>query len=120
MIEGLVYTTAKDLFDGRFYPSRFPQAPELPVWPAGRYTVVSQDGDETICGTDTADTDDVRVQIDICALTHGAMIALRDSVIDAFAALTPPPARQGGFQTYDEETKTHRAVLDYLFQQSSD
>jgi hypothetical protein len=121
MIEGTVYTLLSPLVaDGHCLPSRFEQSRTLPLWPAIRYTIVSNDADETVCGTDNADTDDVRVQIDVVAKTHGAMLTLRDQVITALMSNIPPPARQpGGFQTYDEETKVHRTVLDYVFQQSS-
>lgn len=122
MIEGNVYTLLSPLVaTGLCTPSRFVQhdPPRVPEWPAIRYTVISSDNEETVCGTDSVATDDVRVQIDVVAKTHGGMLTLRDQVITALMANNPPPARQGGFQTYDEETKTHRAVLDYVFQQSS-
>ena len=121
MIEGIVYELLAPLVDGRCYASDFKQEADLPKWPAIRYTVVSQNPDEDICGTDTVETDDVRVQIDIGAKTHGAVLALRNDVIDAMATHTPPPARQpGGFQRKDTETKVHVATLEYVFQQSSE
>ena len=120
MIEGTVYTLLNGLVGGRCYPSHFPQESDLPTWPAIRYTVIGQDDEETICGTDAVGTDDVRVQIDGVAKTHGAVLALRDQIITALQNTDPPCSRQpGGFQTFDEETKTHRVVLDYVFQQSS-
>ncbi|MEK1930958.1 MAG: DUF3168 domain-containing protein [Pararhizobium sp.] len=119
MIEGDVYTLLAPLVDGRCYASTFMQEADLPKWPAIRYTVISEDNEETVCGTDDTSTDDVRVQIDLVAKTHGAALALRDAAIAALMTHEPPPARSSGFQTYDEATKTHRAMVEYVFQQSS-
>ena len=121
MIEGVVFTLLGPLVDGRCYPSDFMQEGDLPKWPAIRYTVVAQNPDEDICGTDTVATDDVRVQVDVAAKTHGACLALRDEVIAAMMTHSPPPARQpGGFQRKDQETKVHVATMEYVFQQSSE
>lgn len=120
MIEGVVFTALRGLVMDRCYPSTFPQEPELPVWPAIRYSIISSDNEESVCGTDDVSTDDTRVQVDIVAKTHGAAVALRDLVITNMMGLDPPAARQpGGFQTYDSDTKTHRVVLEYVFQASS-
>jgi hypothetical protein len=118
MISGVVFTALRSLVADKCYPSAFPQEP-LPTWPAIRYTIVSEAPIEDLCGTDTVETDDVSVQVDAVARTYGAMIALRDQVITAMMALDPPAVRVGGFETYDEETKTHRAILDYVFYPSS-
>lgn len=119
MIEGTISTVLGALVSGRCYPSHFPQEPTLPTWPAIRYTI-SNDADEVLCGSAGADTDDIHVQIDAVAKTWGAMITLRDQIIGALQGTGTPNARQpGGFQTFDEETKTHRSVLFYLFQQST-
>lgn len=121
MIEGAVYTLLQGLVDGRCYASTFKQEGDLPKWPAIRYAIVTQDPEEDICGTgDDTSADDVRVQVDFAAKTHGAMIALRDQGIAQMATHVPPPARTGGFQTYDDETKVHRAMVEFLFQQSSE
>lgn len=118
MIEGTIYTALSGLVNGRCFPSHFPQDPDLPVWPAIRYLTFN-DAVEDLCGTVGADVDDVRVQIDVVAKTHGGMLTLRDQVITALRSVQC--ARQsGGFQTFDEETKTHRSVLFYLFQQSTE
>lgn len=119
MIEGVVYTLLEPLVDGRVYASTFLQESDLPKWPAIRYTVISEENEETVCGTDDTSTDDVRVQIDLVAKTHGAVLALRDQAIAAMMTHSPPPARSLGFQTYDEATKTHRAMVEFVFQQSS-
>lgn len=121
MIEGIVFTALKGLVNNRCYPSMFPQpaSETLPQWPAIRFSIVSGVNTPDICGTDDVDTDDTRVQIDCVSLTFGGMLTLRDQVIAAMMGLSPPAVRDGLFQTFDEETKTHRAVLDYLFCGSS-
>ena len=121
MIEGIVHTALKGLVNGHCYASVFPQPDSgtLPIWPAIRYTIVSRVNPADICGTDDLDTDDTRVQLDCVSLTHGGMLTLQDQVISAMMGLSPPAVRDGGFNTYDEETKTHRAVLDFLFCGSS-
>lgn len=120
MIEGVIYTALHGLVSNRVHPSKLPQEPDGPIIvPAIRYTIVSSEPFEDLCGTDDGETDDTRVQIDCVAKTHGAMLTLRDQVRNAMMSLDPPARRQGGFQTYDFETETHRAVEDYLFQASS-
>jgi hypothetical protein len=120
VIEGQVFTALRSLVNDRCYPSIFPQPEGVPpAWPAIRYSVISRVNPTDICGTDDVRTDDTRVQIDIVALTHGAVLSLQDQVITAMMGLTPPAVREGGFVTFDEETKTHRASLDYLFCASS-
>lgn len=120
MIEGQVFTALKGLVGNRCYPVVFPQPQGvLPDWPAIRYSVVSRFNHPDICGSDDVRTDDTRVQIDCVAQTHGAALSLRDQVIAAMMGLDPPAVRDGGFDTFDEETKTYRVVLDYLFSASS-
>lgn len=120
MIEGVVFAALRSLVSNRVYPNTFPQPPELPVWPAIRYSVISSDNEESICGTDDVSTDDTQVQLDIVARTHGGATTLRDQVIQNMQCLDPPAVRMsGGFQSYDAETKTHRVVLDFMFQASS-
>lgn len=123
MIHGVVFTALGPLVANRCYPSTFPQRPDGSLGmalPAIRYTITSSDSITDVCGTDDADTDDTRVQLDIVAMTHGAALTLRDQVITAMMGLDPPAIREaGGFETFDTETKTHRIVLDYLFSASS-
>ena len=119
-----VGATIKDVLDGlvagRVYASTFPQEPNAPTWPAIRFTVVGAAVFADQCGSDDEATDDVQVQIDVVALTYDAMKALRLRVIDAMRDCATPAVRQpGGFETFDATTKTHRAVLDYVFQPSS-
>lgn len=130
MISAVVYTALRALVNDRCYPSAFPQediaapgvsTPALvkPTWPAIRYTLIDGSNDATICGTDTVDTDDTTIQIDVVALTYGAMVTLRDQVISALQATDPPCTRDGYFETKDPETKTHRGILTYRFFASS-
>lgn len=119
-----VGVTIKDvldgLVDGRVYASTFPQEPNVPTWPAIRFTVVNATVFPDQCGSDDEATDDVQVQLDVVARTYDAMKALRLRVIDAMRdCATPAVRQQGGFETFDAATKTHRAVVDYVFQPSS-
>lgn len=109
------------LVGGRIYASTFPQEPEEPTWPAIRFTVISEEPFADQCGSETTATDDARVQIDVVAATYDQMLSLKASVIAAMAASSAPPAQRetGGFETFDSDTKTHRAVLDYILQPSS-
>lgn len=121
MVEGVIFTALRSLVSDRCYAAVFPQPQGvLPTWPAIRYTVISRVNEGDICGTDDTRTDDTRVQIDIVTFTHGATLALQDQVISAMMALDPPATRQSGFgPVFDEETKTYRTSLDYLFCASS-
>jgi hypothetical protein len=120
VITDLIYQRLRGLVADRIWPNRFAQGDPLPTWPALRYTVVSRDTVVSLCGTTSEADDDVRVQIDIVAKTYTQMDTLKAQVIAALDGTDPPCTRQsGGFETYDVETTTHRAVIDFLFQQSS-
>jgi len=122
MIEGVVRTALKSLVSTRCFPVTFPQ-PDQPlfgIWPAIRYTVVSSESDIDICGSDDMNTDDTRVQLDIVAQTHGAVLVLRDQVVTAMRGLNPPAVRIGGGQQLkDTLTGNYRVILEYLFSASS-
>lgn len=121
MIDAVVRAACKSIFSGRFYPDTFLQKDGgLPQWPAGRYTIISADNTETVCGTDDQSTDDTRVQIDVVANTYDERETKTSAVIAAMMNLEPPASRVGLFKTFDEETRTYRTVLDYLFQPSSE
>jgi hypothetical protein len=121
VISAVVFTALRSLVNDRVYPSTFAQPDgNLPSWPAIRYTITAADPHAEICGTDVGETDDARVQIDVVAKSYGAMVTLRDQVMAALQTVTPPAVRDGSFETYDTETKTHRAVLEYSFYPSSD
>lgn len=103
----------------RIYPNKFPQEQDGgPVWPAIRYTI-AQDAEATICGSDTGDTDDFRVQVDYVAEGYDDGKALRDAAVVAMQELDPPCVRVGGLELWDEETKTHRFLVQYLITPSS-
>lgn len=123
MIAELIYQLLRGLVADRCYPLQFPQpgGNAAPTWPAIRYTVISAEPAASLCGTNDGTSDDVTVRIDVVATTYSAMQTLRDQVIAAVVNTDPPSARQpGGFESYDAETKTHRTVLEYLFQQSTE
>lgn len=122
MISALVFQTLKGLVHNRVYPNTFEQpSGQPPRWPAIRYTVIASEPTPDICGTVGVNLDDVRVQLDIVAQTYGAAVVLRDQVIAAMALVTTVPMmrQSSGFETYDDETKTHRIVIEYVFYPSS-
>jgi hypothetical protein len=123
MLSGLIHTILGPLVNNRVFPNTFPQTDtgQLNVkWPAIRYQFVSDGVTPDLCGTPNDELDDARVQLDIVAAGYGTMKELKRNVIAAMAGLSPPALRQsGGFETFDEETKTHRAVMDYVVYPSS-
>lgn len=115
-----IFAALRSLVDDRVYPNEFPQGDPLPIWPAIRYTIVVGDPSPTIAGSDDEDTDDVVVFIDVVAKTYPGMRALKAQVIEALQSTDPPCAREsGGQEGPDGETRTHRVVMTYRFQQSS-
>ena len=119
MINGVVHVALKDLVNGRCFLDKFPQSPNEWVWPAIRYSIVTEDAIPDICGTDDGETDETQVQIDYVAKTAGAALALRQQGRAALMATDPPCSRGSGFQGEDTETKTYRASDNYLFHPSS-
>jgi hypothetical protein len=118
-----IFTALGPLVGDRCYPTVFPlRNGALPEWPAIRYSLVSEDASATICGTGEDDeTDDVRVQIDAVDRTYSGMRTLKASIRAAMNAITEPPCRHdGGLEMFDDETKTHRAMMQYVFTPSSD
>lgn len=122
MIESVVASACKGIFDNRFYPNTFRQKDSgFPAWPAGRYTVIDSVASATVCGTDDETTDDARVQIDVVALTLAECKAKATAVIAALQDTDPPCTRDSGPNyTFDEETRTHRAILDFVFYPSTE
>jgi hypothetical protein len=120
VISAVLFTALRGLVSDRVYPSTFVQPDgNLPAWPAIRYTFIDSVPGIEICGTDDGATDDAQVQIDVVAKSYGAMVALRSQVVIALMNVAPPAVRTSGFETYDTETKTHRAVLEYSFYPST-
>jgi hypothetical protein len=116
----VLFTALGPLVASRCYPSEFPQTGgNLPTWPAIRYTVTTLDASPSLCGTGDEDGDTTGVQLDLVAATYAAMQTLRAQVITALQATDPPATRTGGLETWDAETKTHRAVLFYSFHAST-
>jgi hypothetical protein len=129
-VGAVIRTALRSLVNDRCYPNAFPQediavpgttvqATNKPTWPAIRYTLTDAQTDPTVYGTDTVDSDNSTVQIDVVALTYGAMISLRDQVIVAMMTTDPPCTREGYTELKDAETKTHRGILTYQFHAST-
>lgn len=114
-----IYAALRALVADRVYPTQFPQGDALPVWPAIRYTLVASDAAASLCGTGGEEDDDCVYQLDIVAESWDNMRALKAAVVDALQDTDPPCYRQSVLETYDADTRTHRAILDYRFQQSS-
>lgn len=106
------------LVSGRYYPNAFPQERTAPTWPAIRGTIISRDNELDQCGAGTDDDDDVRVQLDIVAITYDALDALRISVWDAMAE-AGWMRQPGAFETWDSEARVHRASTDFILHQST-
>lgn len=122
MIAAVVNSACKAIFANRFYPTTFAQKDGgLPRWPAGRYTIIDAVPSATVCGTDDESTDDVRVQIDVVADTLSDCMSLTADVVAAMQATDPPCTRDSGPRyIFDEETRTHRSVTDFVFYPSSE
>lgn len=110
------------LVDGRYavYPDVFPQPPAVPVWPALRYTLAGGTIYPDLAGAGDEDGDDVRVQIDAVATTSLARRELWAAVRDAMQGLDPPAVLQAPpVLSYDSDTKTWRAMGDFILYSSS-
>lgn len=110
--------TLGSLVGNRVHALTFPQD-RAPVWPAIRFSIVADTPFADQCGSEDEATDDVRVQLDVVALAYDDMKTLKSAVIAAMANTTPGCERVGGFETFDDETKTNRAVVEYVFHPSS-
>jgi hypothetical protein len=105
----------------RVYPTTFQQKDGgLPQWPALRYTMVDAVSSVTIDGTDDESTDDSRVQVDIVANTLREVNEILPLVIASMQATDPPCYRDGLRKTFDDETRTHRAIVDFIFTPSTE
>lgn len=112
-----LFATLQGLVGGRCYPDTFMQpGGELPDWPALRYTFIGGDPHADICGTGDGSTDTPLVQIDVVCSTHAERETLTAQVRAAMDALTTPPTTLQGSprNSWDAETKTYRAELDFL------
>ncbi len=104
------------------YQDAFPQ-PEggAPVWPAVRFTLTGGTVYEDLCGDGDDNADDVRVQIDVVAETTAERRAIWDAVRAAMKTVVPPAVLQGPpVMSPDMETRTYRAMGDWMIFGSSD
>jgi hypothetical protein len=108
------------LVGDRVYPTTFVQKDGgLPRWPAMRYQVIDAVNAATICGTDDQSTDDTRVQVDIVADTMRECYDIVPLVIASMQSTVPPSSRDMVRDTFDEQTRTHRVIVDFVFNASS-
>jgi hypothetical protein len=120
-IEVDLFAELRSLTSGRVYPNVFPQPLSgTYVWPAIRYSLVSSVPIEDLCGDGDDQTAEVRVQIDVVATTYSAMRALRLQVLGKMVSFPTPARLDLSMDDYDDETKTHRAILQYMISGSSD
>jgi uncharacterized protein DUF3168 len=114
-----LFTALKSLVGNRVAPATFPQPPTVPVWPAIRYTFISNVPVLDICGDGDDETSEPRVQLDIVALTFKDVRALRLQVMAAMRLFVPPAILENTLSEYDAETQTFREIMDYSFHGSS-
>lgn len=122
MIDAIVRAAINSVFDGRVYANTFPQTEAgtgLSRLPAARFQIISAVNAGTVCGTDDRSTDDTRVQIDVVAGDWDSLMTKVDETIAAFIDSDPPCTRENYFTTFDVETRTHRASIDFVFYPSS-
>lgn len=116
-VDADIFTALKSLVANRVYPVDFPQSESLMTWPAIRYSFVSIVPPASVCG-DVGDTmSDIRVQIDVVATSADAMRSLRTSVLTAMQSFTPSAVNENSVEVFDAETKTYRAILDFMIYQ---
>lgn len=109
------------LSGGRFsiYPDAFPQEPKSPVWPAVRYTIIGGTIDEDLCGAGDEETDDIRVQIDVVATDSSERSRIMRAVRTAMTLVSCAVLQAPPVNSRDEETKTFRAMADWMIYGSS-
>lgn len=104
------------------YQDDFPQ-PEgktSPHWPALRFTLAGGTVHEDICGDGDPETDDVRIQLDVVAVTTAERRLIWGKVRQAMKSIDPPAVLQGPpTMSRDSETKTYRAMGDWMIYGSS-
>lgn len=111
-----IFDALTALVAGRVYPVTLPQEPR-PTWPAIRYTPTGGSTYDTSCGN--SDSDDQTIQIDAVATTYTAAAALAAQIETAMLAAMPCLLDSTPSADYDPETKTHRFVLLFTIQPSS-
>lgn len=118
-VETDLFTALKSLVGNRMSPNTFPQPPAVPVWPAIRYAIVDSVPVVELCGDGDDTTAQIRIQLDLVAKTYAGARSLRLSVMAAMRTFTPPAILELSSGEYDEETKTHREILQYSIHGSS-
>lgn len=118
-LEADLFTALGYLVGSRMSPTIFPQPPNVPTWPAIRYTFISTVPVEDLCGDGDDDTSDVRVQLDLVAENWKQVRQLRRDVMTVMDTFDPPARLQLNSSEWDTETRTYREILDYHFFGSS-
>lgn len=122
-IEADLDTALGALVDSRIYGGTFPQPPgrAAPTWPGIRRTLIGIPNPD-LCGDGGDETADFRLQLDLVvseASGYESLRTLRGQVMTAMSTFSPPAIWDGEQYFFDEETRTHRCVLDYLIYPSS-
>ena len=113
-----IFTRLGPLVASRVFPLTFPQNPHLPEWPSIRYTPTGGEVNKTSCGD--ADAADVSIQIDIVCPTWPSLVALTPQVLTAMKAFSVPCILESTpMMVFDDETKTHRAIIQFTISPSS-
>jgi len=112
-----IFAALGPLVGGRCYPVVFPQEP-LPTWPAIRYTPTGGATYPSSCGD--SDADDQTVQVHAVAETYSEAETLERAVRIALTQALPCTTDGAASFDYDSDTKTHRAVLLFTIQPTSD
>lgn len=118
-LEQDLFAALRTLVGNRVAPVTFPQPPAVPTWPAIRYTIVSNVPVVDICGDGDDETAEPRVQLDLVASEFKQVRALRLQVMAAMRLFVPPAILENTSSQYDDETKTFREIMDYIFYGSS-
>jgi len=119
-LEADLFSALKSLVGNRMSPDTFPQPPAVPVWPAIRYTFVSNVPFVDLLGDGDDETSEPHVQLDVVATSFSAVRSLRLQVMAAMRTFAPPAILQNTTSEYDSETKTYREIMEYSFFGSSD
>lgn len=117
--ENDIFNTLKSLVGNRVAPVIFRQPTQTPTWPAIRYTFTSVVPVQDLCGDGDDSTADVRVQLDVVALSYEQVRALRLQVMAAMEGFSPPATLEYSNEDYDGESRTYREILQYSIHGSS-
>lgn len=108
MIDEALKTALGSLVSGRCYPMQRPQNAAVP---AIVYSIISDDPQNTLCGTGTLYN--ARVQVDAWATTYTAARTLADSIAAAMAASTMQNVLIDRHPEPDETEDLRRWVLEF-------